>query len=102
MFVPSQVDVCGPDNPNYACFDSNNKFYNKFPVSNAANPGSVGDQAQAGVVAATTRVIAGFDRVLGTVGPGNIALGARVGVVLRAASIRPSTGPSFCFIWKGV
>jgi hypothetical protein len=77
----AQNDTCASyfnnmsDAPNYGCFQSGSQF--GHAPGQDIQPG-VGNHVASGVGRATSRLLLGFDRVLGS----NFSLGARVGIAL--------------------
>jgi hypothetical protein len=68
LFMASSTATCAGGNE-YACFGSGGDYYSGIPYEKS------GDEIKGGPSPATTRILAGYDRVLG----GNFTIGARLG-----------------------
>jgi hypothetical protein len=82
LFVGSAMGACGSES-DYVCF-SGDEYYYGIPYSEQ------GGEISGGGLAATTRILAGYDRVI----TGGLALGVSVGVALRGGPLTPG-GDSF-------
>jgi hypothetical protein len=79
LFMPSRSDACG-GGTGYTCFDESGSYYARRPL------GGADDVVNGGVVPATMRVLAGYDRALTR----NIMIGARVGFAFAGGPQRPA------------
>jgi hypothetical protein len=82
LFLPASQDVC-LNGTEYSCFYADNTSYDSGhpEVTVAGNA----DEVTAGFHLATTRVLVGFDRVLGS----HFALGARAGYAFNGGPAKP-------------
>jgi len=80
-FIPSRTDVCGSPaklaDPQYSCIDQDGYAYKGIPLP--GGPGT-GNAVKGGPHLATTRIMVGFDYLIGA----NLSLGVRAGYVLGA------------------
>ena len=84
LLLPSAKNACN-GGENYACWNrSNSKYF--------SDPAIVGvdDSVNGGAALATSRLMAGYDRVIG----GNLAVGGRLGVALNEGPARPKGAAS--------
>jgi hypothetical protein len=79
LLLPSAADACAGGR-GYTCFASDGSYYGDTPLTGAD------DQVTGGLKVATTRVLLGYDRVVGT----SLSLGARLGYALGGGPQRPS------------
>ncbi len=93
LIYSGKNDVCASkmegraEVPNYACFQSGHQF--GYADGENITPG-VGNHVSGGVGRATSRVLVGFDRLLGS----NVSLGLRVGFAFGGGPT-PNTGAKF-------
>jgi hypothetical protein len=87
------MNACSDGSP-YRCFDANNQPQpvQLYPEPEF-QPGS-NQVASGGAIFATTRALAGFDRVI----TDNITVGARLGAVITGKAVRLTTDRSFLFL----
>jgi len=81
LILPSSSDACG-GGTGYACFGGDGSYYGATPLAGAD------DQVNGGLTLATSRLLVGYDRALGT----SFTLGARLGVALGGGPQRPGAG----------
>jgi hypothetical protein len=86
MFLPSGSDVCA-NQTDYACFSGDSQYVAGAPYAPARG---VEDRVAGGPALATTRVLVGFDRLVGA----NFSAGVRLGYAFGGAPARTG-GPSF-------
>jgi hypothetical protein len=89
VFHSKTANACSPGSP-YRCYDAANQPQ-PLPAE-WAQPGS-NQVANGGAIFATTRVLAGYDRVI----TDNITVGARAGAVISGKAVRLTTDSSFLF-----
>jgi hypothetical protein len=89
MLLPGRSSVCA-DQTDYACFSGDSQYEAGVPYMPARG---VDDRVAGGPALATTRVLLGYDRLLGE----KISLGARVGYAFGGAPARNGGAAFFPF-----
>lgn len=79
LFMPSRPDACA-GGTGYTCFDESGNYYARQPLAGAD------DVVNGGVVPATMRALAGYDRALTR----NITIGGRLGFAFSGGPQRPA------------
>jgi hypothetical protein len=93
LLFTSQSDVCASnapahgEAPGYACFQKGSQFGYSTGQNIAAGPGN---HVAGGIGVATSRILIGFDRMVGS----NLSLGLRLGFAF-GGSPTPKSGPKF-------
>lgn len=89
VFHSQTSNACSSGSP-YRCYDANGQYVTNTPDAFQAGSNQV---SSGGAILATTRVLAGYDRVL----TDNITVGARLGSVIRGKALRLTTDSPFLF-----
>lgn len=82
LIIPGATNTCS-GGTGYDCFREDGSFYNRVPYDRS------GGELRGGIAVATTRILAGYDRAIGS-----LTLGARVGWALGGGPEAPG-GRSF-------